>query len=283
MVVPLLCKTIVMKTIIVPTDFSAASENALQYAIGLAKETSSSLLLFHAYQVPVNVGEVPIALMSVEDLQRTAENKMEELKTALQLKEPFLKIYSETILGDTVDELETICEKISPFAVVMGSHGAGLEKVFFGSTTLKAIKHLHWPVIVVPPVCSYHHIARVGFACDFNKVVEHTPVQAILNIVQNFNAKLYVLNVDHNSKHFTPDTPEQSLLLHTLLEKAVPEYFFIDDENTEHGINRFAEENKLDLVIVIPKKHNMVESLFKKSHTKQLVFSSHTPLMCVHE
>lgn len=272
-----------MKTIIVPTDFSAASENALQYAIGLAKETGSSLLLFHAYQVPVNVGEVPIALMSVEELHHTADAKMQELKILLEKNSPSIKIYTESILGDTIDELETLCEKTNPFAIVMGSHGAGIEKVFFGSTTLKAIKQLCWPVIVVPPDCKYHHIAKIGFACDFKKVVENTPVHAILDLVQKFKAKLYVLNVDHNSKHFKPDTPEQSLLLHTLLEQAAPEYFFIDNENTEQGIKNFAAENNLDIVIIIPKKHNAIEGLFKKSHTKQLVFSSHTPLMCVHE
>ena len=41
--------------------------------------------------------------------------------------------------------------------------------------------------------------------------------------------------------------------------------------------------NNLDLVITIPKKHKLLEGLFKKSSTKQLVFDSHVPVMCVHE
>ena len=97
------------------------------------------------------------------------------------------------------------------------------------------------------------------------------------------SAELYVLNVDHNNTHFRPETPEQSLLLHTLLEDLSPKYFFIEDENIEAGINRFAEENNLDLIITIPKKHKLLEGLFKKSHTRQLVFESHVPIMCVHE
>ena len=73
-----------MKTIIVPTDFSAISNNAMDYALGLAKETGSSLLLFHAYQVPVSMTDVPIVLVSVEELQKNAENRVADTKQSLE-------------------------------------------------------------------------------------------------------------------------------------------------------------------------------------------------------
>jgi nucleotide-binding universal stress UspA family protein len=86
-----------MKTIIVPTDFSATSNNAMDYAAGLAKQTGSSLLVFHAYQVPVSMTDVPIVLVSVEELQKNAENKMADVKKSLeQTKGGLLKIYTET-------------------------------------------------------------------------------------------------------------------------------------------------------------------------------------------
>jgi nucleotide-binding universal stress UspA family protein len=42
-----------MKTIVVPTDFSDISNNAIDYAVDLAKATGCSILVFHAYQVPL--------------------------------------------------------------------------------------------------------------------------------------------------------------------------------------------------------------------------------------
>jgi nucleotide-binding universal stress UspA family protein len=274
-----------MKTIIVPTDFSDISINAMGYATELSRQTGSSILLFHAYQVPVSMTDVPIVLVSVEELQKNADSKMADVKASLEQKTGgAIKIYTETKLGDTTDELEELCNRIKPFAVVMGTKGeTGVERVLFGSTTLKSIKHVSWPVIVVPPGKKYTHIKKVGFACDFNKVIESTPTKLIKDFVREVNAELYVLNVDHNNAHFKPETPEQSLLLHTLLEDLNPKYFFIEDENIEAGINKFAEENNLDLIITIPKKHKLLEGLFKKSHTRQLVFESHVPIMCVHE
>jgi len=274
-----------MKTIIVPTDFSAISDNAMNYTVDLAREINSSILLFHAYQVPVSMTDVPIVLVSVEDLQRNAENKMGDVKKSLeQTSGGSIKIYAETKLGNTVDELQDLCNKIHPFAVIMGTKGeSGLERVFFGSTTLTTIKHLSWPVIVVPPGKKYSSIKKIGFACDFREVVNTTPTRFIKDFVKEFNAELHVLNVDYKNSKFKPDTPEESLLLHTMLEDIKPKYNFIEDENIEAGIEKFAQANNLDMIITIPKKHKLLEGIFRKSHTKDLVFHSHLPIMCVHE
>jgi nucleotide-binding universal stress UspA family protein len=274
-----------MKTIIVPTDFSVPSTNAMNYAVGLARQTGSSILLFHAYQVPVSMTDVPIVLISVEELHKNAETKMGDVKKSLEeATGGSIKIYAETRLGDTIDELDNLCNNIKPFAVVMGTKGeTGVERVIFGSTTLSAIKHLSWPVIVVPPDKKYSTIKKIGFACDFREVVETTPTHFIKDFVKEFNAEIHVLNVDYKNAHFRPETPEESALLQAMLEDLNPTYDFIEDENIETGIEKFAKKNDLDLIITIPKKHKLLEGLFKKSHTRELVFHSHLPIMCVHE
>lgn len=275
-----------MKTIIVPTDFSPVAINAMNFAADMALNINASLLLFHVYQVPVSMTDVPVVLVSAEELRRESEKKLQELKGALShIHTGKIKIYTETRMGDVNDELEDLCRHINPFAVVMGTKGAsGIEKMLFGSNTLVAIRHLKWPVIVVPPGKEYGKgIKKIGFACDFKKVVESTPVDFIKNMVKEFHAELHVLNVDYESRHFKPETPEQSLLLHTLLEDLKPNYHFINHVDIEDGINEFAETNNIDLLITIPKKHKLLDSIFKASSTRQLVTQSHVPVMCIHE
>ena len=275
-----------MKTIIVPTDFSPVATNALNFAADMAVAINASLLLFNAYQVPVSMTDVPVVLVSAEEMKKSSETRLEELKKAIEhITSGKIKVYSESKMGDVTEELENLCNHIKPFSVVMGTKGAtGLERIVFGSNTLTAIKHLTWPVIVVPPGKEYGTgIKKIGFACDFMQVVESTPVQYIKQMVKEFNAELHVLNVDYENRHFKPDTPEQSLLLHTLLEDAKPAYHFINHVDIEDGINEFAETNNIDLLIAIPKKHKLLDGLFKPSSTKQLIMQSHVPVMCVHE
>ncbi len=275
-----------MKTIIIPTDFSPIATNAMNYGVDMAKAIKGSILLLHVYQVPVSLTDVPAVYVSVEDLKRTAEERLDNLKNSIEhITSGSIKVYTEARLGDVVDELEELCDKIKPAAVVMGTKGAtGMERIMFGSVTLTAIRHLNWPVICVPPGKEFGKgIKKIGFACDFKKVIESTPVHFIKDIVRLFNAELHVLNVDYESRRFKPETPEQSLLLHTMLEDVNPSYHFIEQKDIEDGINQFAEENNLDLIIAIPKKHKLLEGIFKASSTKQLVFESRIPVMCVHE
>jgi nucleotide-binding universal stress UspA family protein len=275
-----------MKTIIVPTDFSPVATNAMNYAADMALGINASLLLLHVYQVPVSMTDVPVVIVSAEEMKKSSEEKLEELKQSLtHITSGKIKIYTEVKMGDVADELENLCKNIRPFAVVMGTKGAsGIERILFGSTTLTAIRHLTWPVIVVPPGKEYGKgIKKIGLACDFQQVVQSTPVQFIKQMIKEFGAELHVLNVDYENKHFKPETPQESLLLHTLLEDVNPNYHFINHMDIEDGINEFAETNNLDLLIVIPKKHKLLEGLFKPSSTKQLVTQSHVPVMCVHE
>lgn len=275
-----------MKTIIIPTDFSPTATNAMHYGVDMAKAIHASIILLHVYQVPVSYTDTPIVLVSVEELKKEAEQKLEKLhKEVEHLTSGSIKIYTEARLGNIADEIENLCEKVRPFAVVMGSKGSsGIEKVLFGSTTLTAIRHLTWPVICVPPGKVFGNgIKKIGFACDFKNIVETTPAAAIKTFVQEFNAELHILNVDYHNKQFRPETPEQSALLHTMLEAVKPVYDFIEHKDIEDGLNEFAEKNNIDLLITIPKKHKLLDGIFKPSSTKQLVVQSHIPVMCIHE
>ena len=67
------------------------------------------------------------------------------------------------------------------------------------------------------------------------------------------------------------------------MEELRPIYHFIKDDDVEKGLNEFAENNKLDLLIVVPKKHSLLGKIFQPSHTKQLVLHTHIPVMAIHE
>jgi nucleotide-binding universal stress UspA family protein len=274
-----------MKTLIVPTDFSPVSINALNYAADMAQAIQASIILLNVYQVPVTFTEVPVVNLSLEEIRKISEEKTEKLKKDLEhVTSGKLKIYAESRLGDVVDEIETLCKTVQPFAVVMGTKGANpLERLFLGSNTLTAIRNIGFPIIVVPPGAVFSNIRKIGFACDFSEVVESTPGQKIVEICKTFDARLHVINVDYKSRHFKPETPEESLLLHTMLEELEPVYDFIEHPDVVEGINHFTETKGFDLLITIPKKHKLLEGLFSKSHTRDLVFHAHIPIMCLHQ
>jgi hypothetical protein len=166
----------------------------------------------------------------------------------------------------------------------MGITGRGkLEETLIGSNTISVARNTKVPVIIVPSNARYQPIEEVLLACDFKKVVETTPVAPLEKIMDETRAKLFVINIDHDNKSFTPDTPFETAMLDTLLHKYNPEYHFVDSTDFTEAINRFATEKKIDLIVTLPRKHGFFENLFKRSHTKMLAFHSHVPLMVIHD
>src|ERR1700730_286471 len=229
-----------MRTIIIPTDFSPLAATAMHYAVALARPVDASVLLLNVYGVPVNISEDPALLIPLDDVKKIAEDGLDRLKKEVEaISGGKIKIYAEARLGDVTDELENACAETKPFAVVMGTKGASaLEIALFGSTTLKAIHHLTWPVICVPPDKKFEDgIKKIGFACDFKNVVETTPAGFIKDFVSEFHAELHVLNVDYPDHQKEPAIHEQSLLLDTMLAEAKPQYHFIENKDIEEGIS----------------------------------------------
>jgi nucleotide-binding universal stress UspA family protein len=51
----------------------------------------------------------------------------------------------------------------------------------------------------------------------------------------------------------------------------------------DEGISEFAEKNNIDLIITLPKKHSVLERLFEKSTTRELIHQTKIPMMCIHQ
>jgi hypothetical protein len=98
-------------------------------------------------------------------------------------------------MGVFYQELKKLCIHLNPYVVVMGSQGStATERLFFGGHTVYAMKHLDWPLITVPKGATFSAIKKIGLACDFEDVVETTPISDIKKLVNDFGAELHILN-----------------------------------------------------------------------------------------
>jgi len=272
-----------MKTILIATDFSPAALNAANYAAEMALAIHADLYLLHIYQLPVSYSEVPVAY-NIEELEHAAKNDMAVFRQKLLKGRTELPgVKTEVRLGVFMQELQAVCKQLSPYLVIMGCQGTSAAVRFlFGSHAVQAMKHLQWPLITVPLGAKFSAIKRIGLACDFNNVIDTTPIDEIKLLVEDFNAQLYVLNTGKEIV-FDPNIIFQSGLLQEMLIDLKPQYHFIANENIDSGIINFAEINNIDLLVVLPKRHNLLNKLMHKSITKQLVLHSHVPVLALHQ
>lgn len=271
-----------MKNIIVPVDFSAAAENAANYAACMADFYGAELWLYHTYLLPMALPEYGYPLTSSAELEATADTALNEMAERIRknISHPLI-INIKVELNYLQEGLSLFCTEKNADLVVMGLSGKdALTRLVVGSNTIKAIHYIKCPVLIVPPKAAFKMIHKIGFACDYLKVDETTPVNYLRDMVQLFNAELHVINVDWHNRHFAPD---EQFLLHMNLHDLNVKYHHIESEEITGALNKFAQEEDIDLLIAIPKKHNLVEKLFSHSKTQDLIYHANLPVLCMHE
>jgi nucleotide-binding universal stress UspA family protein len=274
-----------MKKILVSVDFSVSANNAADFACNLALFYDAEIWLYHTYEMPLITGEFPAPLYDVNDLQIAAEHELNELANSLLKKlrsKVTFHIKAEANLLQT--GLTNFCDNIKPDLVVIGLSGSNaLTKLVVGSNTIRIIHELTYPVLVIPQKASFTPVSKIGFACDYKQIEATTPVALLQKIVTDFNATLYILNVDFKDQHFTDELVEEVFILKELLKEIKPVYKSIEAENITEGINRFIKKEELSWITVIPKKHTLIQRIFTRSHSKDLLFHTSVPILCVHQ
>lgn len=267
-----------MKTLIVPTDFSPAAENAMHYAAQLARQIEAEVLLTHIYQIPVSMNDMPVILVSAEELKRNADESLGRSVLDLANAYPELSIRTESRLGDVNDELADLGKEIQPVAIVMGSHGtSGLERLIFGSTTLSVIRSSPYPVIAVPVHYKDFSLQKVVLAADLQESGK-LPVEKIAAIMQHLTASMHIVHV--TSKEDTNLESQRDILLDKL-QSFYPSYHAIQGENVRDCLIKYLKEEKADLLMVFPHEHSLMERLFFKLHSMDIVKHSTIPVMTI--
>ena len=144
--------------ILVPVDGSETAQKSLEYAIDLAKQTGSTIILlsvvdrspYYSAQT-VSLESSPIHMIeNLEDyFRQTAEAYVAEAEGLCKTKE----VGSQKIIkaGHPVEEIIKAAESSKADLIVMGSHGrSALGAAMLGSVTIGVIhRETKFPVLVV--------------------------------------------------------------------------------------------------------------------------------------
>jgi nucleotide-binding universal stress UspA family protein len=273
-----------MKKIIAPVDFSSTSENAAIFAGNLAAFYGADLWLYHAYEFNIPGSGIGYPFISPGEMQEAAEHELNEHKAKI-LSTLRVKININIKADDSplTEGLAALCKEINADLVVMGLSGKNaLTRLVVGSNTIRTIQQLSYPVLVVPSKATFAPVRRIGFACDYQKIIQTTPLEPIKKIINDFKAQLYVLNIVY--KDGRPEGKNtESLYITQALNEFNPIYETIMSDDIISGINWFSEEQKLDWMVLIPRKHNLTEKIFSRSTTKRLIYQTHMPILCLQD
>ncbi len=274
-----------MNTILAPTDFSDVSLNAVRYAAELAKLTGSKLILFNAYASPPVAFEIPFVTPTDAALEEYSMDGLKKLEADLQQQFDFgLKIERKCALGFEVDRINEIAETEKPDLIVMGMQGVGfLQEHLVGSTTTAFMRKSCCPVLAIHKNMLFKPIQKIALASDYEELDTDAVLQPLKELANMFNSHVYLL-------HVTPEFEMDSNLTERIqlntslkdLKHSIHSIRMEQGNSVVDEINAFVVKHGIDLVVMMPRHHLLIDNILFEPETKKMAFHAKVPLLSLH-
>jgi len=274
-----------MLSVLLPTDFSHNSENAIHYAVQLLEHEACTFYVFNAYTPIIYHVEYVLgypAQFGLGDAVRdTAQNNLEALVSKLNAtyknKKHQFKSYAR---------FDTLVLGIKEFVaahhidlIVMGTKGAtGAKEVLFGSNTVHVFNEVRCPVLAVPSKFSFETPHEILFPTDLEVNYNEENFTFLKTLVASNHARLNVLNVS-TAFELSEKQNSNKEKLDSIFKNTA--FLFHQYKNMEltHAINEFQIKHKINLLVMVNNKHSFFENLFFRKTINQIGFHLNIPFL----
>lgn len=143
--------TIEVRRILVPIDFSQHAQAILEWATHLAREHRSTLVLLHAYHLPVEFQQLEATYLPPEfwsSVRGEAEASLE--RSAEDLRRQGFEVEVVVKEGYPATVIEEEARNLRADLIVIGTRGlSGLKHLLLGSVAERVVQRAPCPVLTV--------------------------------------------------------------------------------------------------------------------------------------
>lgn len=275
-----------MKQILFPTDFSTVSANAFLYAQELAQKLHAELRVIHVYHPTVDAAN-PYLNMPTPDLAELKEKYLQQFVNKYQLAVPDgsatpAPIATELHLGVPVDEIIRLSANAD--LLIMSTRGeSNVVRRLFGSVTTAVARRAQCPTLLIPPEARFTDISQLLFATDYAGHDE-TLLRKSLRLWRPLYPKM--VHFVHVSYHDSMDYAIADARFEEIVQEETPEIGLlkaeVQCERPLQGILDYAQDNRIDVIIMGTIRRNFFEQLFHHSTTKGAILESNRPILIGH-
>ena len=270
-----------MKKILVPTDFSKGSEEALKVAAQLAKRYNSELHVMHMIELPFDMvdpmhepSELPEAMFFMKMAHKSFETFLD--KDYLEGVDVREAIQNNNAFEGIIDS----AHKKDIDLIVMGSRGAsGFKEMVIGSNTEKVVRTSDVPVLVIKKEDPSFRMNDIVFACEFTDEYKKSFLDAI-TFAKTANATMHLLMVNTPSGFMT--TADAEKRMNAFIDgTSIGEHTLniYNDVSIEKGILNFGNSINADVIAMSTHGRKGLSHFFNGSISEDLVNHAKRPVV----
>lgn len=274
-----------METILVPTDFSEAADNAVKYAVGLAKYFDAKIVLLNAFSVPYVMYEPAFQPDLIPVFYEASKERLGEVRDKIR------SMTNNRMKVECISECNTAFEAIASTVaekdidlIVMGIVGeaGNFKERFIGSTAITVARKMDIPTFIIPQTVKFDPIRKITFACDLKGTEETGQIYVARLFSKIFEAELEVVNVGSPMEKMSSDKALTYLYIEDKLHDQKHQIYHVNGDDPVTELQNYFKTYPTDLVMVSPKKHGIIYNLLNHSVTTNLAFHLKKPILAIH-
>lgn len=276
-----------MKRILLPTDFSDNSWNAIKYALQLFKEQECNFILLNTYTPIIFQYEYmqssSVQLDIVDAMKETSKKGLKKIlgKIKSEFNNPKHVFSQLSSFNTLVLEIDELYRGNTFDMIVMGTKGAsGIKRILLGSNTIHVLKNAKCPVLAVPSDFSFESPLEILLPTDLEIDFQEKQIALIIDIATIYHARvnvLHVMNVD--------DLPKQKEThlkkLESYLKKVAYSFHALKNQSVPEAIMELQIKSRTNLLVMLNNKRSFFENLFFQPIIHQIGFQLTIPFLVI--
>lgn len=273
--------------ILVPTDFSPASETAYGVALQVAHKLAAEVVLLNVFglEAPsrfeslekLKVLETKARSRSMEQLREFQERMQDKFPVPDGVKTP----QPLAIMGIAFEEIQAAAERRDFDLIVMGTHGAtNLQTKLLGTNTQNILSQSPIPVLVVPENAKVAPPKHIAFALDIERT-DFSKLSLLESIGKAYDSIIRLIDVE------TPGNPHEKAEIKAAVDRAKKETGLgerlelkvLHSDSVTEGIHRYMKDEEVDLLVMVQHRRSIYERIFKPSLTSKIIQQPDLPTL----
>ncbi len=286
--------------VLIPVDFSDYSLNAAVVGFDIAEKLGSKMVLYHSSPRPEFL-TIPYSDVIVYDSALFLNYEMTEQITSKKFEEFLNKLTSRidterwseakpeyiVKIGEADDDILSYIQLHPPKMVVMGIRGEDAKSGdLMGTTTAAVIFNTRVPVLTITENTTskwLSNLKTVVYATNFDSA-DFIAMDRLIKLVKPFDCKVICLHVN-NGNNGELDEAMLAGMKEALVEKyphAAFDCCLVHSNNLSEAIDRFIQENNIDVLAITTHRRNLITRLFNPSVAHKMIMHTKTPVLVFH-
>ena len=279
-----------MKNILLPTDFSENSWNAIKYALNFYKKNKCNFYLLHVTLISnYTTGEYPIITTSdilektlLEQAKKSLKGLVKKIKKLPQ--NPKHHFYTLSSYNLFIDAVKNHIDEKNIDLIIMGTKGAsGLSETIIGSNTGDLITKVKCPVLIVPEEAVFSVPKEIAFPTDYNIFYQPKILNGISELAKIYDSSIRILHIIKKNETLTRSQIENKDFLKNYFMDEKHSFHRITNKKIEAGVQCFVESRDIDIIIMVAKNLNLFQRILFRPTVEEISYHTEIPFLVLHE